>query len=100
MGAPGKAVEGFLWRADRETMLSVHAAGLGTVQRSEATAVRQHSSEWQAAHWSLSFEVGGWKALDESNQLAIAVWRGAEGERAGLKSISPGWIDVKEEPSE
>jgi len=78
MGAPGQAAE-----------------GLGTVRREEARSIRRLSSEWKGAEWSLRFEVAGWKALDETHQLAVAVWRGASRERAGLKSISPGWIEVE-----
>ena len=33
MGAPGKAVEGALWRADREPLYGVRAEGLGMVTR-------------------------------------------------------------------
>lgn len=95
MGAPGKPIEGYLWRADRETLLSIRAEGLGTVQREEANSIRRVSSEWKAAEWSLAFEVAGWRALDETHQLAVAVWRGSLRERAGLKSISPGWIEIK-----
>jgi len=95
MGAPGQPIAGFLWRADRETLYGVRAEGLGTVQRDEAKGVRRLASEWSAGEWSLAFEVAGWKELEETRQLAIAVWRGSERERAGLKSISPGWIGVE-----
>lgn len=95
MGAPGQAIGGYLWRADREQMLRVHAEGLGTVERLEASAIKRVSSEWKNAEWSLAFEVAGWKELDETRQLALAIWRGSERERAGLKSISPGWIEVE-----
>lgn len=94
MGAPGQAIGGFLWRADRETLFSVRAEGLGTVQREEAKGIRRVTSEWHAGEWSLAFEVAGWKELDETRQLAIAVWRGSARQRAGLKSISPGWVQV------
>jgi len=94
MGAPGQAIGGFLWRADRETLQSVRAEGLGSVQRGEAKGVRGLASEWHSGEWSLGFEVAGWKELDETHQVAIAVWRGSARQRAGLKSISPGWVQV------
>ncbi|MBW2287140.1 MAG: hypothetical protein JRG80_17810 [Deltaproteobacteria bacterium] len=94
MGAPGLAIGGFLWRADREPLIRMRAEGFGTVQRSEAENVRQVTSEWNGGEWSLAFEVAGWKELDETRRLAIAVWRGSARERAGLKSVSPGWIEV------
>ena len=94
MGAPGAAVAGLLWRADREALLAVRAEGLGTVQRSAASQVLRLVRAWSAGEWSLQFEVSGWPELDATRQLAFAIWRGAERERAGLKSISPGWIEV------
>ncbi len=95
MGSPGNAVEGYLWRADREALLALRAEGLGTAQRGEANSVRALSSAWKSGEWALSFEIAGWKVLDETHQLAVAVWRGAASERAGLKSVSPGWIEVE-----
>jgi DMSO reductase family type II enzyme heme b subunit len=95
MGAPGQPVAGLLWRADREALLAVRAEGLGSVQRSTASDVRRVASDWSGGEWSLRFDLSGWSALDESRQLAIAIWRGAERERAGLKSISRGWIEVE-----
>ena len=95
MGAPGMAIGGFLWRADRETLFRVHAEGLGTVNRDEAKGVRGLVSEWSAGEWKLAFEVADWKELDLTRSLAVAVWRGSASERAGLKSVSPGWIEVE-----
>jgi DMSO reductase family type II enzyme heme b subunit len=94
MGAPGQAIAGFLWRADREELLSVRAEGLGTVQRGEASGIRRLNSEWSAGEWSVAFDVADWKELDATRRFAVAIWRGAARERAGLKSISAGWIEV------
>jgi DMSO reductase family type II enzyme heme b subunit len=94
MGAPGKAVEGALWRADREELIGVRAEGLGTVERSAAPDAWKARAEWKAGRWSLELELEGWAVLDAQRQLAIAVWQGAEGDRAGLKSVSPGWLEI------
>lgn len=45
-------------------------------------------------HWLVTFEIPDWPALTRHRQLAFALWQGAAQERAGLKSVSPGWIDV------
>lgn len=94
MGAPGQAIAGFLWRADREALFRVRAEGLGSVERAEAKGVRGLSSAWQAGEWKLAFEIAAWKELDDTRRFALAVWRGSARERAGLKSISPGWIEA------
>jgi DMSO reductase family type II enzyme heme b subunit len=94
MGVPGKAVEGALWRADREALFGVRAEGLGTVERSAAPDAWRARAEWKSSRWLLELELGGFEALDSQEQLALAVWQGAEGDRAGLKSVSPGWLGV------
>jgi DMSO reductase family type II enzyme heme b subunit len=94
MGAPGKAVEGALWRADREELLGVRAEGLGTVERSAAPQAWKVRAEWKAGRWSLQLELEDWAALDARRRVAIAVWQGAQGDRGGLKSVSSGWIEV------
>jgi len=94
MGAPGLPIGGFLWRADRETLIRMRAEGFGSVQRSEAKNVRSVESKWNGGEWSLAIEVAGWQEIDATRRFAFAIWRGAERQRAGLKSISPGWIEV------
>ena len=94
MGAPGKAVEGALWRADRAGLLGVRAEGLGTVERSAAREGWRAVSEWKAGRWSVDFELQGWPVLDDRRRLAIAIWQGARGDSGGLKSVSPGWLEL------
>ncbi len=94
MGAPGKPVEGALWRADREALFAVRAEGLGTVARSEPAEGWTASAGWNAGSWRVSFHAPAWSALDAHGQLAIAIWQGAQGDRGGLKSVSSGWIAV------
>lgn len=94
MGAPGKAVEGVLWRADREALYRMRAEGLGTMERADAPEGWGAEASWQSGQWSVVFGLRAWPALDQSQHLGFAIWRGAAGDRAGLKSVSPGWIDA------
>ncbi len=95
MGAPDKAVEGALWRADREELLRIRAEGLGTVKRQQPPNHWKAHSDWSEARWSVTFELASWPALDDHNQLAFAIWRGAAADRGGLKAIVPQWIAVE-----
>lgn len=94
MGAPGQAVQGYLWRADRREPWQVRAEGLGTMQRSLAAGVQADAS-WDTGRWQVVFKTADWPALANQRRLACAVWRGVAKERAGLKSVSPGWLDLE-----
>jgi DMSO reductase family type II enzyme heme b subunit len=94
MGAPGKGVEGVLWRPDLEDLRRIRAEGLGSVERGEAAPGWSAKASWDGGRWQVLFTLRGWPALDSAEQLALAIWRGAERERGGLKSITPGWVDV------
>lgn len=94
MGAPGMAVEGVLWRPDKEAPSKVHAEGLGTMQRSAVPGDWKARGEWSEGYWQVTFELPDWPALAQHRQLAFAVWQGATQDRGGLKSVSPGWISV------
>jgi len=90
MGAPGKAVEGVLWRANEEQLRRFRAEGLGSAAAPSWTV----EAEWAKGSWALQFGVQGGTPLDEHLLLAIAIWRGAANDRGGLKSVSPGWIEL------
>lgn len=92
MGAPEQPVEGLLWRPDRDEPWAIHAVGLGTVQRAVPPAGTTASGNWLDGRWQVVFTIPEWKALAQNRQIAIAVWQGAAQERAGLKSISAGWL--------
>ncbi len=94
MGAPGQAVVGALWRPDRDELFGVRAEGLGTVLRQPAPEGWRARAEWKVSRWRLEFTLPRWPALDEQRRLGIAIWQGAEGDRGGLKSVSPGWIEL------
>ncbi len=92
---PEKAVEAVLWRADREKLYRVRAAGLGTAERNDPPADWSVSSKWDAGVWTVTYAMIAWPFLEEFGQLAFAVWQGKKEDRAGLKSISPGWLTVE-----
>lgn len=94
MGAPGLGVDGVLWRADREQLVAVQAEGLGTMQRSEAPAGWRFDAKHAGGVWQLELTLPGWPTLDTSSRVAAAIWRGAAQERGGLKSVTPGWLEV------
>jgi len=94
MGAPTDPVEGALWRADHERLLRISACGLGSVERRDAPEDWRAEAEWKKGLWRLHYTLAGWSALDRFRRLAVAVWQGARHERAGLKSVSAGWISV------
>jgi len=94
MGAPGQAIEGVLWRASESVPLRFRAEGLGSVQRGAAPEGWNLAADWSAGTWTVSFELASWPLLDTQPRVAFAIWRGAASDRAGLKSISPGWIEL------
>lgn len=95
MGAPGKAVEGALWRADRKELIGIHAEGLGTVERRAVPADWIATSTWKAGVWRVDFALDRFAVLDADARLALAIWQGAQGDRAGLKSVAPGWLELE-----
>ena len=94
MGAPGLGVDGVLWRADREQLIAVAAEGLGTMKRSDPPAGWRFDAKHAGGVWQLELTLPGWATLDASGRIAAAVWRGSAQERGGLKSVSPGWLEV------
>lgn len=95
MGAPGKALGGALWRADRAELTAFRAEGLGSVERQPPPADWKVTAAWDAGTWSVTFDLDPWPQLEASSRLAVAIWRGAANDRGGLKSISPGWVTVE-----
>lgn len=95
MGAPGMGVDGVLWRADSESLRSISAEGLGSMKRDDAPSGWRYSARHEEGHWQLELTLPGWNSLDGSGRLAAAIWRGSAQDRGGLKSVTPGWVDVK-----
>lgn len=94
MGSQGHGVEGILWRADRQPLYRITAEGLGSVKRHDPGAGWSASPGWNAGLWHVTFELERWEPLSVRRKLAVAVWRGAERERAALKSTSEDWLQI------
>lgn len=92
MGEPGKAVEGVLWKADRERPWRMHAEGLGSMTRAEAPQDWKVAAEHANGRWHVTFEIAEWPVLSQFKQLAFAIWLGERQDRGGLKCVSPGWL--------
>ena len=103
MGAPGKPVNAWFWRADWEEPKNVAAEGMGSTERRDdpglAGKARHARGEWDVV-LSRSLEVNGAPAgtvvLTPGSvaKIAFAVWQGANQERAGLKAFSPDWHEL------
>ncbi|MGE0621236.1 MAG: hypothetical protein AB7I04_13465 [Pseudomonadales bacterium] len=94
MGSGGAGVDGWLWHADREQGWRFRAAGLGTVDRIPMPVGARVDAGWQDGRWGVRFELPEWASLGTHRRIGFAIWQGAAAERGGLKSISPGWIEL------
>ncbi len=104
MGAPGKPVNAWLWRADGTGPFDVFAEGYATSRRRPATA----SGLAAAAHhdgrgWTLVFQRPLAAATDSCvalapgtpAQLAFAIWDGSNHDRSAQKAVSPGLMALE-----
>jgi complex iron-sulfur molybdoenzyme family reductase subunit gamma len=94
MGAPGMGVDGVLWRADSEKLRTIRAEGLGSMKRDDAPANWRFAAKYEQGFWQLELTLPGWATLDGSGRVAAAIWRGSAQDRGGLKSVTPGWLEV------
>lgn len=94
MGAPGKGVDGVLWRADSDHLYTIQAEGLGSMKRGDAAPAWRFDASHEGGFWRLELTLPGWSTLDVSGRLAAAIWRGSAKERGGLKSVTPGWQEL------
>ena len=94
MGAPGQPVQGVLWRADRKDLFRMHAEGLGTMQRGAPPTNWAAAPKWEGGYWQVVLQLPGWTALERTAQAGIAVWRGDQKERGGLKSVSTALVSL------
>lgn len=94
MGSADAAVDGWFWRADREASIRVRAHGLGTMERLVTPTDASVGATWANAHWGVQFELPSWPSISAQQRIGVAIWRGADAERAGLKSVTPNWIPL------
>jgi DMSO reductase family type II enzyme heme b subunit len=93
MGSADNPVVAWHWRAGTDLPFVVIAKGIGTVERCADHQV-QAGSRWNDGKWQVvlarSLDSGEPSMSAGTNiPIAVAVWCGAEAERAGLKSHSP-----------
>lgn len=93
MGSEQHPVQAWHWRAGTSDPFVITATGLGTAQR-EAEHGVVAAAEWDRGRWRVVLAralAGGGVPLGHGARVpvAFAVWSGAAGERAGLKSVSP-----------
>jgi len=95
MGAPDHPVEAALWRADRSQLYRMHAQGLGTMERSAPPPSWTVESNWENGRWQLRYLIGDWPVLSQFGRIGVAIWRGENQDRGGLKSVTDGWVAVR-----
>lgn len=93
MGSPEAPVRGWYWRAGTPEAFEITAEGIGTVERADEHDVRA-VGWWSDDNWHVvlarSLEAPSGPAMDVRElPVAFAVWAGSREERAGLKSHSP-----------
>lgn len=93
MGSEKHPVQAWHWRAGTNDPFVITATGVGTAQREGKHGVVA-AAGWNGGRWQVVFA----RALEDDGvslahgarvPVAFAVWSGAAGERAGLKSVSP-----------
>jgi DMSO reductase family type II enzyme heme b subunit len=89
MGSADRPVTVWYWRAGADAPNLATARGLGTVSR-EAKHSIQATGEWQDGSWQVVLA-----GPASATKIGVAVWSGTAGERAGLKSHTPSWHDLK-----
>lgn len=105
MGSKDAPVNAWFWRADlNDVPHNTIAHGLGTTQFSKQCPI-QSKSVWGQGAWVVVFarRLAVPEQKDETVQLApgqavkvgFAVWEGSNGERAGVKSFSKEWRELK-----
>jgi len=108
MGAPGAAVNAWYWRADvPEGGRQVVAEGLGTSRTVDLDQVRARGV-WKEGQWHVviarALRISGSEPVAQLEPgavtgFAVAVWDGANGERAGIKAFSGDWRELRLEPT-
>ena len=94
MGDPNNPIEAVLWKANKDKLLRVDAKGFGGTVRSDAPESWTAKSKWENGTWTVEFTLKQWPALSQLKKLALAVWRGTDQDRGGIKSVSSDWITV------
>ena len=99
MGSLSTPVTAWYWRAGSEDAKVLTAKGLGTTRPTVEHGLKVRA-EFSANTWSVVFshppEIAGFNlGQADFTPVGFAVWAGAAGERAGLKSHTPDWQELR-----
>ena len=103
MGSPEQPVNAWHWRADRGGEARNNTAkGIGSTRVTKGalirTAARYHDGRWQLVFLRALRRNGVDSTIQlapgQTTQIAFAVWEGSNGERGGLKSFTPQWLEL------
>jgi DMSO reductase family type II enzyme heme b subunit len=107
MGSQAEPVNAWFWRPDLEACPEdLLAQGIGTLERQDAAGLEAVSSRggetWRLV-LSRPLSNGGSSSgvglrPGGKTKVAVAVWDGAAGERAGIKAYSQTWRELELEP--
>ena len=106
MGADGAPVNIWHWRADRPKAARNNvAAGIGTSRLTNTgpaittRAVHQHGRWFLVLRRALVVNPPAPEAVQfepgQNHKVALAIWKGSNAERAGLKAYSPEWVELE-----
>ena len=99
MGDERHPVQAWHWRAGTALPFVITATGLGTTTRIPNHPVSVGAA-WENGSWSVVFrrdlnEQGVPLAAGRSVPMGVAVWSGANNERAGIKAHTPDWLTLE-----
>ncbi|CAG0985287.1 Selenate reductase subunit gamma [Myxococcaceae bacterium] len=108
MGAEGKPVSIWYWRADADTQgRNVLSEGIGTSRTLDTKLVSSHGV-WRNGRWNVviarPFKIQSSDpqvALEpgQTTEFGVAVWEGSNSERGGVKAFSGAWRPLEIAPS-
>jgi len=107
MGAPGKPVNAWYWRADEpNSARHVTAEGLGTSRTLDVDVVKARGV-WKEGRWNvviaraMNVTVPGAARITPGSDtgFGVAIWEGSHKERAGIKAFSGDWKVLTIDPT-
>jgi DMSO reductase family type II enzyme heme b subunit len=98
MGDELRPVQAWHWRAGTALPFVITATGLGTASRVPNHPVSVGAA-WEGGSWTVVFRrdlaaSGVPLAAGASIPVGVAIWSGANGERAGIKAHTPDWLTL------
>lgn len=103
MGAPGKPVNAWYWRADEpQSARQLNAVGLGSSLTFDRKVLRGRGV-WKEGRWGIVLarplrvqsEISAAQLTPGTETgFGVAIWDGANAERAGIKAFSGNWLPL------